>query len=110
MRISLEDLRQAATRRGPSYMDDMMALGYEADGFLVIPDARISDYEAAVRKVRGLGDAVAVFTEATGIASASRAVANALGVDCGCDGRQAWLNEAVPFNGKAVTMEAESII
>lgn len=47
--------------------------------------------------MRGLGDAVAAVTKATGIAHLTHAAAELLGVDCRCDQRREWLNEAVPF-------------
>jgi hypothetical protein len=47
---------------------------------------------------RGLGDTIAKFTHATGIAKAVEVVTDALGIeDCGCGGRQNWLNEAIPY-------------
>lgn len=49
---------------------------------------------------RGLGDSVAKFTHATGIAQGVRIVANALGFDCGCTQRQESLNALVPFKTK----------
>ena len=44
---------------------------------------------------RGLGDTIAKFTEATGIATVVKAIA---GDDCGCDKRQEWLNKVVPYS------------
>ena len=49
------------------------------------------------RELRGLGDVVERFTEATGIKAAVKAVENLTGVPCGCDGRRDWLNKIVPF-------------
>ena len=49
------------------------------------------------RELRGLGDVVERFTEATGIKAAVKAVENLTGVPCGCDGRRDWLNKVVPF-------------
>lgn len=46
---------------------------------------------------RGLGDTVARFTQATGIATVVHAVSAAVGVDCGCSKRQEWLNNVVPY-------------
>ena len=50
---------------------------------------------------RGLGDTIAKITHATGIAKAVEVVTEALGIeDCGCGGRQEWLNGAVPYNAE----------
>ena len=49
------------------------------------------------RELRGLGDVVERFTEATGIKAAVKAVEHLTGVPCGCDGRRDWLNRVVPF-------------
>ena len=49
------------------------------------------------RELRGLGDVVERFTEATGIKAAVKVVENLTGVPCGCDGRRDWLNKIVPF-------------
>ena len=49
------------------------------------------------RELRGLGDVVERFTEATGIKAAVKAVEHLTGVPCGCDGRRDWLNKVVPF-------------
>ena len=47
---------------------------------------------------RGIGDTIAKFTHATGIAQAVHAVSTAVGVPCGCGQRQENLNQAIPFN------------
>jgi hypothetical protein len=48
---------------------------------------------------RGLGDTIAKFTHATGIAKAVEVVTEALGIeDCGCGGRQEWINNLVPYD------------
>jgi len=48
---------------------------------------------------RGLGDTIAKFTHATGIAKAVEVVTEALGIeDCGCGRRQEWVNNLVPYN------------
>ena len=48
---------------------------------------------------RGLGDTIAKFTHATGIAKAVEVVTEALGIeDCGCGGRQEWANGFIPYN------------
>ncbi len=48
---------------------------------------------------RGLGDTIAKFTHATGIAKAVEVVTEALGIeDCGCGGRQEWINDLVPYD------------
>jgi hypothetical protein len=47
---------------------------------------------------RGLGDTIAKFTHATGIAKAVEVVTEALGIeDCGCGDRQEWANGVVPY-------------
>lgn len=46
---------------------------------------------------RGLGDAIAKVTHATGIAQTVDFVAKAVGKDCGCGKRQVGLNTAFPF-------------
>jgi hypothetical protein len=56
---------------------------------------------AGSRPLRGLGDAVAAVTEATGIAAAVKAVSKALGKDCGCGKRRQALNERFPFGPPA---------
>ena len=51
---------------------------------------------------RGLGDTIAKFTHATGIAKAVEVVTEALGIeDCGCGGRQEWANNLVPYDVEA---------
>ena len=51
---------------------------------------------------RGLGDTIAKFTHATGIAKAVEVVTEALGIeDCGCGARQEWANGFVPYNVEA---------
>ena len=48
---------------------------------------------------KGLGDTIAKFTHATGIAKAVEVVTEALGIeDCGCNGRQEWANNLVPYD------------
>ena len=48
---------------------------------------------------RGLGDTIAKFTHATGIAKVVEVVTEALGIeDCGCGGRQEWMNNLVPYD------------
>lgn len=48
---------------------------------------------------RGLGDTIAKFTHATGIAKAVEVVTEALGIeDCGCGARQEWANDFMPYN------------
>lgn len=47
-----------------------------------------------VQKSRGLGDTIAKFTHATGIAQAVEAVTNG---NCGCKKRQELLNDLVPY-------------
>lgn len=47
-------------------------------------------------EIEGLGDVVAIAAKVTGV----KAVVDLLtGGDCGCPGRQAALNRAVPFSG-----------
>lgn len=46
---------------------------------------------------RGLGDTVAKFTHATGIAAAAHLVSRVTGVPCGCAERQQRWNAAVPY-------------
>lgn len=48
-------------------------------------------------KSRGLGDTVAKITRATGIDCVARLFTNITGKDCGCKGRQAFLNRLVPY-------------
>lgn len=51
---------------------------------------------------RGLGDTIAKFTHATGIAKAVEVVTEALGIeDCGCGGRQEWANNFIPYGVEA---------
>ena len=48
---------------------------------------------------KGLGDTIAKITHYTGISKAVEVVTEALGIeDCGCGGRQEWLNEVRPYN------------
>jgi hypothetical protein len=50
---------------------------------------------------RGLGDTIAKFTHATGIAKAVEVITEALGIeDCGCGRRQEWANDLVPYNNQ----------
>ena len=47
---------------------------------------------------RGLGDTIAKFTHATGIAKVVEVVTEALGIeDCGCGARQEWANGFMPY-------------
>jgi hypothetical protein len=58
----------------------------------------IEDFDPNVPS-RGLGDTIAKFTKATGIAKAVEVVTEALGIeDCGCGARQEWANEFMPYN------------
>lgn len=50
------------------------------------------------RKSKGLGDTIEKITTATGIKSAVKKVADAVGVeDCGCDKRRDTLNRVFPY-------------
>lgn len=50
---------------------------------------------------RGLGDTIAKFTHATGIAKVVKVVTEALGIeDCGCGRRQKWANDLVPYDNQ----------
>lgn len=50
---------------------------------------------------RGLGDTIAKFTHATGIAKAVEVVTEALGIeDCGCGKRHEWANNLVPYDNQ----------
>ena len=62
---------------------------------IVVPAAGVTTSHR--RELRGLGDVVERFTEATGIKAAVKAVEHLTGVPCGCDGRRDWLNKIVPF-------------
>jgi len=42
---------------------------------------------------KGLGDTIAKMTHATGIAKIVKAIAP----DCGCNKRQEWLNNKIPY-------------
>ena len=42
---------------------------------------------------KGLGDDIKKITSATGLDQLSKRIAQLLDEDCGCDNRQAWLNE-----------------
>jgi hypothetical protein len=42
---------------------------------------------------RGLGDDIKKITSATGLDQLAKRIAQLLDEDCGCDDRQAWLNE-----------------
>ena len=45
------------------------------------------------KESRGLGDTVAKITRATGLAKIVKAVIP----NCGCSGRQEWLNNKIPY-------------
>lgn len=50
---------------------------------------------------RGLGDTIAKITHATGLDRVAKKLARMSGKsDCGCDGRQARLNELFPYSVK----------
>lgn len=49
-----------------------------------------------IKSGRGLGDAVANFTQQTGLDQLAVRYEKLTGNDCGCKGRQARLNELVP--------------
>ena len=55
------------------------------------------------RKWAGLGDAVEAVAKVTGIAAAVEVVEAVTGKPCGCAGRKAALNKAVPFTSPAQT-------
>ena len=42
---------------------------------------------------KGLGDDIKKLTSATGLDKLAKRIAEILDEDCGCDDRQAWLNE-----------------
>jgi len=42
---------------------------------------------------KGFGDTIAKITNATGIAK----IVKAINPDCGCDKRQEWLNNKIPY-------------
>ena len=42
---------------------------------------------------RGLGDDIKQITAATGLDQIAKQIAKILNTDCGCDDRQAWINE-----------------
>lgn len=42
---------------------------------------------------KGLGDDIKRITSATGLDQLAKKIAQLLDEDCGCDDRQAWLNE-----------------
>lgn len=64
-------------------------------------DARCAACPKYKGRMRGLGDAVAAVTRATGIDAAARTVERVTGKPCGCDKRRAALNAAVPFPDEA---------
>lgn len=51
---------------------------------------------------KGLGDTIAKFTHATGIAKVVEVVTEALGIeDCGCGARQEWANGFIPYEANS---------
>lgn len=51
---------------------------------------------------KGLGDTIAKFTHATGIAKVVEVVTEALGIeDCGCNARQEWINRVIPYESNS---------
>ena len=52
---------------------------------------------ARVRKIEGLGDVVAKFTEKLKIDVTIKKAAAFFGTDCGCDGRRRKLNRIFPI-------------
>jgi len=44
-------------------------------------------------KSKGLGDDIKKITSATGLDQLAKRIAQLLNEDCGCDDRQAWINE-----------------
>lgn len=61
-------------------------------------------YDAAPE---GAGDVVEKITEATGIKTAVKVVAEAFGADCGCDDRKRRLNDILRFKPKDCLTEDE---
>lgn len=65
-------------------------------------DKRTKAYKQWVAKYEkqssGLGDSVEKVTKATGIKKVVDTIFDALGKDCGCDGRKKTLNELYPYN------------
>jgi len=50
-------------------------------------------------KSKGLGDTVAKITSITRLDKLATQIAKGLGkADCGCAGKQEWLNKKVPYN------------
>jgi hypothetical protein len=47
---------------------------------------------------RGLGDAIAAFTHATGLDHLSKFYTQVTGKDCGCEQRRQKLNQLMPFD------------
>ena len=48
-------------------------------------------------KSKGLGDTVEKITKATGLKKMTEIATDALGFDCGCEERKAWLNKSFPY-------------
>ena len=65
-------------------------------------DKRTKAYKQWVAKYEkqssGLGDSVEKITKATGVKKVVDTIFDALGKDCGCDGRKKTLNELYPYN------------
>ena len=47
--------------------------------------------------IKGAGDVLWVFVHGTGLYLLADAYTAVTGKDCGCDGRQRWLNQKIPF-------------
>lgn len=54
---------------------------------------------ARTRKIEGLGDVVAKFTEKLKIDVVVKKTSEFFGTNCGCDGRRKKLNRAFPIKG-----------
>jgi hypothetical protein len=46
---------------------------------------------------RGLGDSIAKFTKKTGVKTIVDKVSSGLNLPCGCEKRQEWFNNKVPY-------------
>ena len=59
------------------------------------------------KEIRGLGDRVEQFTEATGIKTVVDKISKATGVDCGCEARKEMLNKLFPVKKPECLLDEE---
>ena len=53
-----------------------------------------------IKKPKGVGDSIKIFTKATGIKTMVDTISKGLNIPCGCEGRKDALNTIFPYKNK----------